>query len=165
MAEGTYIPTTDETGDTSPEYPRMMSIVLKSGVEVYGGFDGTETELTQRDISSNTTILSGDMNGDDGASFANNSENVYHVVSGADNAVLDGFTIIGGNATGGPGTNTYFGGGVFNNSASPSISNCVITENSAVYGAGAYGAGGSPSFDGCVLSANESPGSGLGDVL
>ena len=39
-AEGTYSP----TNGTS----RTVSIVLKNGVEVYGGFNGTESSLAQR---------------------------------------------------------------------------------------------------------------------
>ena len=34
------------------------------------------------------------------ANFTNNSENVYHVVTGATGATLDGFTITAGNANG-----------------------------------------------------------------
>jgi parallel beta-helix repeat protein len=43
--------------------------------------------------------------------------------------VLDGFTITGGS--------TSYGGGMYNNNASPTVSNCVFTGNSAFSGGGA----------------------------
>lgn len=38
---------------------RTAGLVLQDGFAVYGGFDGTETELSQRDWENNVTILSG----------------------------------------------------------------------------------------------------------
>src|SRR5690606_1877743 len=73
------------------------------------------TSITDRDLSNaaNRTILSGDLNGDDGDNFSNNSDNAYHVVISTgsfneeiweweeiENANLNGFTIQGGNADG-----------------------------------------------------------------
>ncbi|PYQ63684.1 MAG: hypothetical protein DMF54_16110, partial [Acidobacteria bacterium] len=52
VAAGTYKPTA--TAD------RTMSFALKNGVGVYGGFAGTETMRSQRNPTSNVTILSGD---------------------------------------------------------------------------------------------------------
>ena len=85
VAEGTYKPTS--TAD------RSVSIRLKPGVALYGGFKGTETARGQRDWTKSVTILSGDigMPGDP-------NDNSYHVVRGADRAAIDGFTITSGNA-------------------------------------------------------------------
>jgi hypothetical protein len=86
VAAGTYKPTTS----TSP----FMSFVLKNGVAVYGGFDGTESLVTQRDPEINITILSGDI-GVEGDN-SDNSERVI-IASNVDNTtILDGFTITGG---------------------------------------------------------------------
>jgi hypothetical protein len=126
VAAGTYTPTSGTD--------RTASFTLKSGVAVYGGFAGTETQLSQRDWSTNVTTLSGDIGvvGDTG-------DNSYHVVTGADGATLDGFTVSGGNANG-DGNSLYdTGAGIFNAPASPALSNLVIRGNTASYtGGGVY---------------------------
>jgi predicted outer membrane repeat protein len=64
----------------------------------------------------------------------------YHVVTGGgtdDTAVLDGFTITGGNADG-PDPNNH-GGGMYNESGSPTVTSCTFSLNSAsICGAGMY---------------------------
>jgi len=56
---GTYAPDRG-TGD------RGMSFMVPGGVALFGGFAGWETSRDQRDWVKNETILSGDLNGDDG---------------------------------------------------------------------------------------------------
>ncbi len=80
VAKGNYYPTNSTD--------RNISFTLKKGVALYGGFTGNETSLIQRDIKKNVTVLSGNI-GDK----TTNVDNSYHVVVGADNARLDGFTI------------------------------------------------------------------------
>jgi len=58
IAWGTYKPDRG-TGD------RAMAFELPNQVWLYGGFDGTETCLDERDWVAHDTILSGDLNGDD----------------------------------------------------------------------------------------------------
>jgi hypothetical protein len=79
-----------------PGDPRTATFQMKSGVALYGGFSGTETARNQRDWAANVTILSGDIGAE-----GDNSDNSYHVVTANNtdaSAVLDGFTISGGNA-------------------------------------------------------------------
>ena len=79
VAAGTYLP-----GDS-----RTDSFELVNKVELYGGFAGTETLLAERDIFSNETILSGDID-------TNGDDDCYHVVWSdldAETSRLDGFTI------------------------------------------------------------------------
>jgi hypothetical protein len=71
------------------------------------------------------------------------AENSLHVVTGASGAILDGFTITAGNAnadTYGPGA---VGGGMYNNSSSPVLTNIIIDRNSAFSSAGMENAAGS----------------------
>jgi len=116
VAEERYKPTSGTA--------RTATFQLKSGVALYGGFNGTEESREERDWTVNVTVLSGDINDNDNG-FDNNDENVYHVVTGANNAVIDGFTITGGNANGSYPNDC--GGGIENDGSSPTITNCTIS--------------------------------------
>jgi len=59
IAAGTYRPDRG-TGD------RNMSFTVEGGVALYGGFAGREAAREQRNWVRNETVLSGDLNGDDG---------------------------------------------------------------------------------------------------
>ncbi len=100
VAEGTYLPT---AGTGNGKTFKLENKVA----EIYGGFNGTETALNQRDFRNNVTILSGDLNGDDNANISNTeatrADNSYHVVSlkgTGIGTIIDGFTISDGNANG-----------------------------------------------------------------
>ena len=132
VAAGTYYPEQLQ-GVTDPR--SLIYFPLYDNVALYGGFNGTETALDQRDPATNVTILSGDIGARGDA-----SDNCYHVVSSFDNdgtAVLDGFTIIGGNANG-QGTSSE-GGGMVITGGSPMITDCTFSANNA---AGSNGGGG-----------------------
>jgi hypothetical protein len=94
VAAGTYLPTEDASGDPVPENERLRTIVLRPGVALYGGFAGTESSCGERDIVANSTVLWGETGDED--DFP--EDNVYHVVTGADDATIDGFTIAEGSA-------------------------------------------------------------------
>ena len=124
VAAGTYKPTASIN--------RSISFSLKNDVSIYGGFSGTEALRTQRDYSTNVTILSGDI-GIEGS----NGDNSYQVVRGMDignTAILDGFTITASNANGpAPYDN---GGGMYNDNSSPTLTNLIFSNHSAIYGGG-----------------------------
>lgn len=137
VAAGTYRPT--EAAD------RSASFQLRDCVAVYGGFAGTETSIAERDWQTHITLLSGDLQGDDGADFANYTDNSNNVVvgSGTDNsAILDGFTVTGGNASLSADAERVqpctegCGGGMYNESGSPTLSNVIFSGNRARYGGG-----------------------------
>lgn len=138
VAEGTYyIFETDST-----------TIQLKIGVNLYGGFTGTETALEERNWETNLTSLDGHAPGD-------TTLQVQHVVTGADSAIIDGFTITGGNAAQfspeevpqfgsitpesilaeGGGKN---GGGMLIFQCAPTVRNCTFSNNIAEKGGGVY---------------------------
>jgi len=166
VASGTYTP--GGPGD------RAATFQLKSGVSIYGGFDGSEVSRSDRAPDKNLTILSGDLNGDDVdvlepqnlLNESTRSDNSYHVVTGSgadDTAVLDGFFITGGNANGsGIAIVNYHGGGMINVSsaggsvpANPTLANCTFHRNSAGRrGGGFYNEVGTPTLIDCVLSEN-----------
>jgi len=149
VAEGTYRPTDGND--------RTASFELVSGVAVYGGFSGTEVAVDERDWRKFETILSGDIN-----TIGELSDNCYHVVTGSGtdaDTVLDGFTIIGGNADGS--STAGYGGGMYNSGASPLVVNCKFCANKAVYGGAiANSNSSSPTIQNCIFSKNQAAGGG-----
>jgi uncharacterized delta-60 repeat protein len=127
VASGIYKPT--------PGMDRTVSFKLKSGVRIYGGYAGTETDPYLADPAANLTVLSGDI----GVVGVKN-DNSYHVVvgSGVDfwTTGLDGFTITGGYADGPAGSPEANGAGMYNVSCRPYLSRLVFTGNEAVSGGG-----------------------------
>ena len=152
---GTYYPTSDSD--------RTISFQIKDGMEVYGGFLGTETLISQRDWETNITILSGDI-----GILEDSSDNSYAVIFGSNTAdttaILDGFTITKGNSNSGAGAygdgggfysykgymtiqNCYFinnrandeGGAIHNSAGYLRIINCTFNNNVAKYGTQGWG--------------------------
>jgi len=149
VAAGAYAP-------AEADGSRDQTFQLLNGVGVYGGFAGWESNRDQRDIQANVTILTGDLNGDDGPDFTNNGENAHHVVTGSGcdgTAILDGFTLTGGNANRNYPRNC--GGGMFNVSGSPTVANCRFEANVAYDGAGMHNRDfSSPSVTACAFVNN-----------
>jgi hypothetical protein len=165
VAQGTYRPdrtlvNPSGTGDSS------ASFALETGVGVYGGFVGNETDRVNRNWRVNKTILSGDLLANDGPNFANNSDNSLHVVTGngADlTAILDGFTITAGNANGA--YPNYLGGGLYISNGSATIRNCLFRENMAGSGGAlADWSLGSSLISECMFLNNQAPGATGGAV-
>ena len=121
VAAGTYKPST--TGDRTARFD------LKSNMSVYGGFNGLESSRSSRNYTTNPTILSGDLSGND-VGTTNNSENSTNVVTAfyQTGVILDGFTIKGGNAE------TSDGGGFYGAVGSVTVQNCIFENNYAKYG-------------------------------
>lgn len=135
---------------------------VKSGVKLYGGFRGTERTIDERPTLGKApyftyrSVLSGDINRDDKVDEINyvyptnttRSDNAKHVLSlnmipdpasGNINTyptVVNGLTVIGGNAIGGNGGGIYVygdntGGGAYQ------IEKCFLLNNYAELGGGA----------------------------
>lgn len=167
VAAGTYYPESCPNLYGACPTEREYHFTVLKGVGIYGGFTGTETDISERDWENNETVLSGDFNGDD--ELVGNSENAYHVFyhdgwEKKDNtAILDGFTISGGNANGADWPNQD-GGGIRNNKheefgtdhTTPIIRNCLFKDNSATLVGGAMynHDGASPTIENCTFVNN-----------
>ncbi|MCP4246072.1 MAG: right-handed parallel beta-helix repeat-containing protein, partial [bacterium] len=122
VAQGTYRP--DEAG-----LDRDATFQLQNGLAIRGGYGGlTAPDPDARDLTAYESILSGNLNGDSGP-------HSRHVVTGSgtnSSAVLDGFTVTGGRATGGePYGHRLSGGGMINVLGSPTVIDCIFRENRA----------------------------------
>src|SRR6478736_3643590 len=136
VAAGTNTPTTGTD--------RSATFQLIPNVALFGGFAGTESARAQRNVSAHVTTLSGEIGASDQA------DNSYHVVTGADGATLDGFTVSGGYTNEFP----YSGAGMYNVSASPTVTNCTFANNVANRGVGMYNESASPTVTGCTFTGN-----------
>lgn len=154
-----------DTAITVPD--RTVAFQLKNGVTIKGGYAGFgQPDPNARDIVKYKTILSGDLAGNDVdiqdpldmLEDLQRAENSYHVVSGSDcneSAVLDGFTITAGNANGPPDVPNSKGGGMYNDTGSPTLSNCMFVENAAgCEGGGIYNLHSNPILTNCTFQRN-----------
>jgi hypothetical protein len=157
VAQGTYKPTyLDDSTDA-----RTATFQLAANVALYGGFAGTESKQSDRNIESHVTILSGDIGNQD-----DTKDNSYHVVTGETGATLDGFTVTGGNSNAvypyNPDRDAATekhdkatGGGMYNDGASPTVANCTFVNNDAINGGGMYNDGASPTVANCTFVNND----------
>ena len=163
LVAGTYYPTSDYGLGIGV---RGNHFRMKNEVGIYGGFDGTETTLAQRDVQNNVTILSGDLLGNDDPYTpveyliddpcrADNCYHVFYHPEGTDldpNAIIDGVTITAGNAGEYP---HDYGSGMYNYSSSPTVTGCTFSGNSAVWeGGGMYNDNGDPQLTNCTFIGN-----------
>jgi len=116
---------------------------VPNSVKLYGGFTGTETNVLQRDIANNPTII--------------DAQNKYgSVVRLNYYAVLDGFTIQNGNAKHNPHKN---GGGVWADDYTV-IRNCTIINNATDFNGGGVYAKGPVTMINSVVENNTAMGRG-----
>jgi hypothetical protein len=161
IAAGTYRPD-ESTANPTGTGDRAAAFSLINGVSIYGGYAGYGAgDPDLRDIELYETILSGDLAENDGpGAFENNDENARHIfyhpagTSLGSTAVLGGVTVTGGNADG-SGSHGY-GGGMYNNNSSPTVSNCTFSGNSSAMqaGGGMYNNNSSPTVSNCTFSGN-----------
>lgn len=175
VAAGIYYP---DEGNGATDNDIGATFQLESGVAIYGGFAGTETQRSQRNIASNVTVLSGDLDQNDTGRDADGitlaaadiaGTNAYHVVIAhnvATTAVLDGVVISAGDSAK---TNSDLcmegvcGGGIFADQGSPTLRNLKVIGNRGNYGGGMALFGPSqPSLTDTLFSGNHAPKSGGG---
>ncbi|MDY0781028.1 T9SS type A sorting domain-containing protein [Tenacibaculum sp. IB213877] len=150
------------TGVYKPhETNQSVSFSIPANTKIYGGFSGTETDLTQRNFSLNPTILSGDINN----SNSSNDGDSYTIVKiENDNVVLDGFILEHGYANGTSGTTDAKGAGIYVNGTNITINNTVFRNNTVVDGIDGSGGAvfnmGSIDFYNCLFYNNSTSGKG-----
>ncbi|MFB0524320.1 MAG: LamG-like jellyroll fold domain-containing protein [Phycisphaerae bacterium] len=185
-----------------PEFDwRTTTFQLINGVTLKGGYAGSAgPDPNIWDVDVYETILSGDLNGND-VEVADpcdlldeptRTDNSFRVVTGSGTnatAVLDGFTITGGNANslppynGGGGMDNRVGspnvinctfnqnwgdggGAIFSSASSSTISNCTFSNNSASRGGGIWNLSGSLTLINCAFTGNSAPlGGGIHNSL
>jgi len=143
VAAGTYYPTTESDRDST--------FLLETGVAIYGGFPAAGGDWDGRNWETNPTTLSGDI-GIEGEL----TDNSRHIVTGSSvdqTAILDGFIITNGYTMDG-GYPQNAGAGVYNNISSPTLTNIIISGNTAINGAGMYNAASSPALMNVTFSGN-----------
>ena len=135
------------------------TIQLRGKVPIYGGFAGTEALRESRNWTTNVTII-------DGRQSSTSGNRVSHVLTGANNAIIDGVTVAEGRANNGSTsgvTNYVEGGGLYANGVSMTIRNSIFENNSVVpqtsrtyYRGGAISAinGGTLTIERCVFRNN-----------
>jgi probable HAF family extracellular repeat protein len=181
VAQGIYIPDSNST-DPNGSGDREATFHLINGVTLKGGYAGFgEPKPNTRDIELYETILSGDLEDNDVelenfewetlydfTSHPSRDENSYTVVTGNgtdSTSILDGFTITAGHANnpdadyGNPENN---GGGMYNESGSPTLINCTfrlntiqsIWNSAGTHGGGIYNSNSSPTLRHCHFIEN-----------
>ncbi len=136
VAEGIYYP---DEGPAFPDNDRTSSFYLFKGVNLYGGFSGSETHLNDRSFFDHATILSGDLLQNDLVNFGNIGDNAYHVLFCANQnkvPTIDGFIIRGGHASQPLQFNSQ-GAGMFILNADPRVLNCRFESNYSISTGGA----------------------------
>ena len=153
IAKGVYKPNSWPGGGSTE---REKHFSLAGWSDVYGGFAGYETDISQRDIKNNETILSGDI-GIEG----DNTDNCYHVLYNCKyGGNLDGCTITGGNANGTVYPHWFGGGFHAYDTYEYTFRNCTFRNNYASDDGGAVSGcnfDGLDIFQNCLFIENEAP--------
>ncbi|MCU4154617.1 T9SS type A sorting domain-containing protein [Carboxylicivirga sp. A043] len=147
IAAGTYKPA---------ESDRLKVFALQNGFKLYGGFNGTETLLTERNWNTNSTILSGEIN-----DLTSQEDNSTHVVEcemlASDSAWIDGVIIQDGNSNYWNSGHQY-GGGVYATGGTLLLNNTWIQENkSDNRGSALYNNGADIIITNSIISNNTAP--------
>ncbi|HKJ89518.1 MAG TPA: hypothetical protein VJ960_00175, partial [Oceanipulchritudo sp.] len=152
VARGTYYP---DEGELQPDNDRAASFQLKSGISIYGGFIGGETDISEADSDKNITTLSGEIQQD--SDFSNNS---YHVVTvlntnGGAQPLIQGIGIASGYADGLESLKFNRGGGLYCFNSSPQIRDVWFYDNFAQRGGAVFNeSSSSPTFERTILLRN-----------
>jgi len=140
VADGNYSPTNSPSENTA-------TFQMIPGIDMYGHFQGGESNIDQRNLadSNNTSTLSGDVNND-------GTSDIDIIITAANNARLDGFTVKKGRQYNNPSA-------IYCNNVSTTIANCIIKNNN-YYGLKCYASDVNcfVSIINCIIEDNQKPG-------
>lgn len=171
VAKGTYYPTA-AYAMPGGNAARTYTFILDSNTVIYGGFNGTETNLSQRNPAVNETTFSGDIGVP--VTATDNSYHVLTILNSTKNSFIDGFTIRDGYANGSTSyPSLYRGGAVLlaydsTLGGRPFFKNCFFANNLAAQGGAVYIAqyfkrDAKTSFLKCTFSQNYTYSNGYGE--
>lgn len=149
VAAGTYY---------TPQVPILgYTFDLPDGVKIYGGFAGTETQLSQRNPAPNQSFLSGSVG------LPTTDDNAWHVIMAwgcGSSTLLDGFTITGGNADAPASAWDGYGGGAYIRESQLTIRNCNFVGNRGWRGGAIAIQDSTPRIEDCYFMLNTAEQSG-----
>jgi predicted outer membrane repeat protein len=169
VAQGTYFPTAYPENCVGCDYVEDYTIYLKNNTKLYGGFNGTETQFSQRNVGLNPTIISGERGSETTA--VDNFDHLFMAISKSGPCIIDGFQIIKSLAQ----VNGQFqidgvivvradGAGIYSYNSNLIVQNCLFEDNvSRSNGGSIYTYGGSLKVENSVFNKNRS--NGRGSVL
>lgn len=193
VAEGTYFPTAYLSDPlASPQTDTVyLSFLMYSGVNVYGGFEGTET-TKEIGVSGGRQLISDGMAWEFAHPSILNGTGSYHVVWFATNGfesftyagisglyqpvslpeltILEGFTITGGNAcinsrleneTNSKKKFNHLVAGGVGMNGNSKLNRCIIENNKAKFGGGGIAAFGKSTVENCMIRNNEATGANI----
>jgi hypothetical protein len=132
----------DEVWTQCGTYKENDLILILEQVKFYGGFMGTETDLSQRDAATSISVVDGNK--------------AHRCFVTRKDSLLDGFHITGGRDN--------YGGGIYN---SGTVSNCTIYMNEAIdngFGGGLYNNYGTVTSCTLFLNSCDNRGGGLANT-
>lgn len=155
VTSGTYYP--DYVAATnSHDGNRDRRFVLKKGVRVFGGFNGTESSRFQRNWVENPVILSGDIG--ERNNFSDNTRTILQIPGGGPNTLIEGVVFLLGNANNplelGNG-DAGGSGGAIHAVGDFQLRFCTFIGNHAVYGGAIYASYGKGEIINCLFYGNE----------
>ena len=138
----------DEIWVKAGTYAISSQIQVDKAVGIYGGFAGDETERSQRDWAGNTTTIDG--------------QDSTRILLITKEPTIDGFTLTNGRSSVGWGGGAVSIGGLGSQDKTATISNCIISGNTAYANSiSAYKGGGAifvelgdPVFVNCLITNN-----------
>ena len=146
--------TVTTTNDDGPGSLRqaLADVVDGDTINFHSSVNGQRITLTSGELLVHKSVTISGPGANTLAVDANHASRVFYVASGK-NVSISGLTITNGSAP-----TPYFGGGIYNDHASLTVSSCTISGNSAIQGAGGgiFNDDGTLTISGSTVTGNAS---------